>query len=320
MGERSGPHSKSEVRTVTGGLDAGSLGVVLPHEHLIHSISVHSGRADNACLDVELAAAECRRFRDAGGGAICDVTPLGLGRDLAALRAVSEASGVAVISALGLYEIWTQPDEVRGRPARVVADYLERGAERCGLIGEIASHNEPGHADWRRYSLNASERDLFAGAARAQRRTGLAVTTHASLGRGGVAQGRMLVDSGADPARVIIGHCDAHLHDEESLDLDYYDALLALGVCLEFDLFGWEELAPDALRARRIATLCAAGHAGRLLISTDTCRRSQLHACGGRGFDYLFTSIIPALRAAGVSQADIDTMTRANPSRLLSIR
>ena len=320
MGERSEPHSKSEVRTVAGRVDAGSLGVVLPHEHLIHSISVHSGRADNACLDVELAAAECRRFRDAGGGAICDVTPLGLGRDLAALRAVSEASGVAVISALGLYEIWTQPDEVRGRPARVVADYLEPGAERCGLIGEIASHNEPGHADWRRYALYASERDVFAGTALAQRRTGLAVTTHASLGRGGVAQARMLADAGADPARVIIGHCDAHLHEEESLDLDYYEALLALGVCLEFDLFGWEELGSDALRARRIATLCAAEHAGRLLISTDTCRRSQLHACGGRGFDYLFTSVIPALRAAGVGQADIDTMTRANPARLLSIR
>ena len=185
---------------------------------------------------------------------------------------------------------------------------------------EIASHNESGHADWRRYALYASERDLFAGAAQAQRRTGLAVTTHASLGRGGVAQARLLVDSGADPARVIIGHCDAHLHDDDALDLDYYEALLSLGVCLEFDLFGWEELAPDALRAQRIATLCAAGHAGRLLISTDTCRRSQLHRYGGCGFDYLFTSVIPGLRAAGVSQADVDVMTRVNPARLLTIR
>lgn len=309
-----------KVRTVTGGLDADDLGVVLPHEHLIHSISIHSGRADNTCLDVDLAADECRRFREAGGGTICDVTPLGLGRDLAALRAVSELSGVPVVSALGLYDTWTQPDEVRGRPARVVADYLERGSEGSGLIGEIASHNESGHADWRRYALYASERDLFAGAAHAQRRTGLAVTTHASLGRGGVAQARLLIDSGADPERVIMGHCDAHLHDDEALDLDYYEALLSLGVCLEFDLFGWEELAPDALRAQRIATLCAAGHAGRLLISTDTCRRSQLHACGGRGFDYLFTSVIPDLHTAGVNRADIDTMVRANPARMLAIR
>ena len=119
---------------------------------------------------------------------------------------------------------------------------------------------------------------------------------------------------------MIIGHCDAHLHDDEALDLDYYEALLSLGVCLEFDLFGWEELAPDALRAQRIATLCAAGHTGRLLISTDTCRRSQLHECGGRGFDYLFTSVIPGLSAAGVSQTHIDTMTRATPALLLAIR
>ena len=39
-------------------------------------------------------------------------------------------------------------------------------------------------------------------------------------------------------------------------------------------MFGWEELAPDELRVRRIATLCAAGYAGWLLVSTDTCRHS----------------------------------------------
>ena len=166
--------------------------MVLPHEHLIHRVSTHSGRADNTCVDVELAAAECRRFRAAGGGAICDVTPLGLGRDLAALRAVSELSGVPVVSALGLYDTWTQPDEVRGRPAPVVADYLERGAEGCGLIGEIASHNESGHADWRRYALYASERDLFAGAARALRRTpARRRVTGPGLLRGSLGAGRL---------------------------------------------------------------------------------------------------------------------------------
>ena len=249
-----------EVRTVTGAVDAGSLGVVLPHEHLIHSVSIHSGRADNTCLDVELAAAECRRFHHAGGGAICDVTPLGLGRDLTALRAVSEASGMPVISALGLYDTWTQPDEVGGRPVRVVADYLERGVEGCGLIGEIASHNESGHADWRRYALllRVGARPVRRrGAGAATYRTGRHYACQPGTGRGGA--GAVAGRFRCGPARVIIGHCDAHLHDDEALDLEYYEALLSLGVCLEFDLFGWEELAPDALRAQRIATLCAPG-------------------------------------------------------------
>ena len=47
-------------------------------------------------MDVELAIDEARQFRSAGGGAIVDVTPIGIGRDPLALRAIAALTGLHV--------------------------------------------------------------------------------------------------------------------------------------------------------------------------------------------------------------------------------
>ncbi len=294
--------------------------MVLTHEHLIFDVSVHSGRADNRCEDPELMKGEVMRFVEAGGGAICDVTPEGLGRDPAALREISAATGVPIVTGLGLYTRDVFPAEVRDAGRQGLADYFKRRAEetQAGLIGEIASKNAE-QPDWRGYRMADHEVELFQAAAEAQRSTGLAITTHASLGRAGVAQLQVLEAAGADLERVVIGHCDAHVHDDADADHAYYAQLLGFGATLEFDLFGWEELGPDAIRFRRIAELCERGFQARILLSTDTCRLSHLHANGGRGFTYLFDWVLPGLRDAGVGEAAIDAMTVNNPARLLGI-
>ena len=312
------------ITTVLGEVTPKKLGVTLPHEHIIHRVSLQSGNPDNTCIDPELAASELKIFREAGGGAVCDVTPIGIGRDPQALQEVSRLSGVPIISALGLYQLEVWPERLRGLSRTQLADFLvaEAGGEstgvRAGFLGEITSHNEP-HAEWRRYQLYPEEEVLFQAVADAQRETGLFVSTHASLGRQGVAQLRALGSAGGDLDRVVIGHCDARTHDDIELDLDYYHTLLDEGAWLEFDMFGWEDLAPDAARVERVAHLVREGFGDRLLLSTDTCRLSQLHAHGGRGFDYLFTTIFPRLKAAGVPQSAIHQMTVLNPARMLTL-
>ena len=312
--------------TVTGKVPVDELGLTLPHEHLIHRISVHSGNPDNTCLDIELLAEELAYFRSAGGRTICDVTPIGLGRDCEALRQVSRLSGVNVISGLGLYQFDVWPQELLNLSRGELSDVLVRrslGEETgiaAGLIGEIASHNEQ-HCDWRKYRLSDEETTLFRAVADVQRRTGLAVSTHASIGRAGVAQIQTLVDGGADPRRVIIGHCAAQDHGDFDLDLEYYHKLLDEGVFLQFDLFGWEQSGqglPDVQRCQRVAVLVSEGFADRVLLSTDTCRLSQLHHFGGRGFDYLITHVLPGLRDLGVSDEYIHQMTVVNSARILT--
>jgi phosphotriesterase-related protein len=41
---------------------------------------------------------------------------------------------------------------------------------------------------------------------------------------------------------------------------------------------------------------------------------------GGNGYAYLAETFLPRLRAAGVSDAEIQTITAENPRRLLTIR
>jgi phosphotriesterase-related protein len=305
---------KGMATTVTGEVEAGSLGVTLSHEHVIHKISIHSGNPDNTFVD-----------REAGGGTVCDMTPVGIGRDPKALQEVSINSGVHIASGVGLYQLDVWPDELRRMSRTELADFIVREVNgestgvKAAIIGEIASHNEPHHADWREYRLWDEEREIFHAVADAQQRTGLCVATHASTGRGGVTQLEAMIEAGGDPQRVVIGHCDCQMHEDIEKDLEYYHELLGVGASLEFDLFGWGgEHGSDAERCKRVSALVDEGFSDRLVLSTDTCRLSQLHQNGGRGFDYLFTGVLPGLREAGVPEEGIRQMTVINPGRVLT--
>ncbi len=314
------------VRTVLGEIDPAQLGVTLMHEHPIHRLSNHSGSPDNTCVDVDLVVQELALFREAGGGTVCDVTPIQVGRDTAALAEVSERSGVTIVSAFGLYQLDVWSDDILALSRDALADFIVRETEGdatgvpAGFIGEVATHNEPGKSDWKQYRLwdrrcrssspsptRSAARDCFS------RRT-------PRLGGGGVAQLRVIADAGGDTSRVIIGHCDAMAHDDPALDFDYYEQILDFGAIMEFDLFGWGDVFfDDAIRIARLAELIRRGHADRLLLATDTCRLSQLQANGGRGFAYLFNYVLPALRDLGVPETDIHQITVANPARVLTL-
>jgi predicted metal-dependent phosphotriesterase family hydrolase len=311
------------VMTVTGEIPGEQLGPTAVHEHLYCDISVQSGRADNVVTDVPVMIGELVHVRRAGARTVVDVTPEGLSRSPAALKLMSEASGVQVLSGVAFYTEDTQPAWVRGSSETEIADYFVREIEDgrdgvcAGLIGELASHNaERPEPD--AYRLTEGEARVFRAAAQAQRRTGVAITTHASLGRGGLAQLQVLERAGADPSRVAIGHCDAHWHADPDADLEYYIPILERGAFCSFDMIGWTEIAPDEVRAERIATLARLGYADQIVLGGDTCRRSQLRANGGRGLDFLWTSFVPRLVALGVSEHDVTAMLVDAPRRLLA--
>ena len=315
--------SASLIATVTGEIAGDQLGRTLAHEHLYCDISISSGKADNKVTDVALVAAELLDFRRAGGQSIVELTPEGIGRDAAKLRDISQAAGVHVISGIAFYDQSTYPKWVHAATVDEIADYLVRHIDegtdgvRAGLIGELASHNEP-TPNPSGYRLHEPERRVFVAAANAQRRTGVAISTHASLGRAGHAQLDVLEQAGADLSRVVIGHCDAHWHPDIELDLKYYLPILERGAYCQFDLIGWTELAADEIRAERIAALVQLGYASKITLSTDTCRLSQLRRNGGRGFDYLWKSFLPRLRQRGVSERQIDSMLVDAPRSFLT--
>jgi phosphotriesterase-related protein len=128
---------------------------------------------------------------------------------------------------------------------------------------------------------------------------------------------RIFEEEGLDPARVIIGHADSYPH------LEHHLAILERGATVEFDFLGMsftpQERHGEQRLVELLCELLARGHAERILLSQDVCHDAQLGRYGGNGYTYLARSFLPRLRESGVGDTEIETMTVANPRRLLTI-
>ncbi|TAL05888.1 MAG: phosphotriesterase-related protein [Chloroflexota bacterium] len=312
------------VQTVLGPVDPSTLGFTLPHEHTAIALWQIPNRwdyweltRDEPIITIELAA-----FRDAGGSTLVDLTLPGVGRDPAWLVRLARASNLNLVMGCGWYREAYYPAEARidRRSVEDLADELVREAGdglavagldapvRPGIIGEIGT-DKP----W----LSALEERVHRAAARASRQTGLAITTHAVMSDVGIAQLTVFDDEGADLSRVVIGHADSYPV------LDHYLEIIRRGANLEFDFLGMSFTPQERLGEPRIVDLVlellSRGHADRLFLSQDVCHNSQLRHYEGNGYTYLQDRFLPRLHDRGVSEAEIEQLTVANPRRILTI-
>ena len=93
----------TSVMTVLGPVPADELGITLPHEHLQCDLARVTGRREEQLSDIDLAVAEVKRFRTAGGATVVDVTNRHLGRDPVALQTISRATGLHIVMGCGWY-------------------------------------------------------------------------------------------------------------------------------------------------------------------------------------------------------------------------
>ncbi len=310
----------AHVQTVLGSIDPGTLGFTLPHEHTQIALWHVEARWDYWQLtrDEPVILDELARFRSVGGTCLVDLTLPGVGRDPAWLVGISKASGLDIVMGCGWYRTAYYPAEalIDRRTVDDLADELVREFDagvgdtgiRPGIIGEIGT-DKP----W----VTALEERVHRAAARASRRTGMAITTHSVMSAVGLAQLRIFEEEGTDPARVVIGHADSYP------DLGHYQEIVRRGANLEFDFLGMSFSPIERLGEGRIVellcSLLALGHVERILLSQDVCHDAQLTRYEGHGYAYLAESFLPRLRAAGVSEAEIEAMTVLNPRRLLTI-
>jgi predicted metal-dependent phosphotriesterase family hydrolase len=307
------------VATVRGEVDPSELGITLPHEHTQINLWHVPNRWDywELTRDEPTILSELALFREAGGGTVVDVTPVGVGRDPGWLRQISEESGLYIVMGCGWYRQAYYPpealidrrsvDSLADELVREIADGVGDTGIRPGIIGEIGT-DKP----W----LTAQEERVHRAAARASRRTGLAITTHAVMSDVGLQQLQVFEEEGADLSRVVIGHADSFP------SLDYHVEIIDRGALVEFDFLGMSFTPTERHgEPRLIELLCellSRGHADRVLLSQDVCHNSQLKRYEGNGYVYLAETFLPRLRAAGVADGEIETITRTNPGRLLT--
>jgi len=287
------------VRTVLGDIDPADLGPCDAHEHLFLDTPAQPGEK---FLDVDKAIEEARTLVDAGGRSLVDWTPIGLGRDLDGLEAVSRATGLHVVAATGLHRDahYTADDPLRGVPADELANrFVEELRGRCGIVKVGASYHH----------LTPFETTAFEAAAAAHARTGAPLCVHTQHGTMGLAIVERLAGLGVPPTSVVLAHVD------RNPDAGEHGETAATGATLQLDGPGRTKHWPDSTILGLIADLADAGHADRLLLGGDTGRRSMLRAYGGGpGLDYVFARFKPRLeRELGKELAE--RIFVANPAR-----
>lgn len=307
------------VQTVTGPVATADLGVVLSHEHTFIG-GAGLWHAYPWLFDWEETERQVlHEFRQAvagGIGTIIDLSTPDLGRDVVFARRVSEASGLRVVAGTGLWRdiprpFWIMaPEEIARIFIREITDGIEGTGIRAGAI-KVANDIEG--------VTEAGER-VLRGAAIACRETGVPVSTHHWAPKQvGTRQAEILLEAGAPPHLVCIGH------SADSTDITYLESLLRLGVYLSMDRY--PGLAPAPLYRERNATvaeLVRRGWAGRLLLGHDhgvrLARRGAGNPLPPQPTLYLFlqNKAIPELRTRGVDEAAIRRMTVEAPARFLT--
>jgi phosphotriesterase-related protein len=344
--------STRKAQTVLGLVHSDDLGITLPHEHLLidmgiwfdepkeaelkklafEPVSIENiswimynqyNNLDNLrLLDEDIAIKEAMLFKKEGGGTIVDVTSASLSRDLPALKRISRATGLNIIVGSGYYVVSGAGCQDFDRKTEeeiaeeIITDILVGACQteiRAGIIGEIG-------CSW---PMQDRERKSLRAAARAQKRTGAAITIHPGRHENSPMEIiRILDDAGADIDRVIMGHMDRTGFLPATIR-----EIAKTGCYLEYDIFGGNPFYPlhfgvfnrpcDRERIEQILELINEGYLNQILISQDTCLKSKLVRYGGQGYAHILRNIVPQMLARGITEEHIKTIMVENPSRYL---
>ena len=343
---------EGKVQTVQGLIDPSEVGVTLTHEHLLidfacvlqelpgasnqkrmhEPVSIDNlwwvrhywnSSIDNLKLiDEDVAVDEASEFFIAGGSTVVDVTSVGIGRDAAALRRISRATGLNVVMGGGHYVYLTHGDDIQNASVDELTEIIIRDVQegvddtgiKTGIIGEIGNS----------WPWEETEQKTLEAAVMAQRATGAPLLIHP--GRDNLAPIQLLeaVDRwGGDVSHTVMGHIERTIFDYGVLD-----EVAAMGSYMNYDLWGHEStfypmnpetyMASDQHRIEQVEHLIGNGHVDQILLAHDVCSKHRLKKFGGHGWDHIVARVVPRMLARGTTNEQIEAMLVANPTRMLT--
>jgi phosphotriesterase-related protein len=321
------------VETVAGKIDAEQLGRTLIHEHLVfrdEAVALqwpHVGPTAPNPEEPEPAdflgpALACARaVQEHGVQTLCDPSAMFGGRDVGLAQRVSEETGLQVVLCTGIYTYDHLPMFFQTREPDAMADLFVHDIEE-GIQGSEAkaaflkcAADEPG--------VTPNVEKVHRACARASLRTGAPIMAH-SRPATALRQIEIFREEGVDASLVQI----AHTGDTD--DLDHIERVLDTGVYIGMDRYGLEVFLPTERRNATLTALLERGYAERMFISQDYCATLDWYPAelaqqlldGGAVKDWsmtlIFEQVIPALREAGMTDEQLDTMLVENPKRWLA--
>jgi phosphotriesterase-related protein len=311
--------SGPSVETMTGPISTSDLGFTLMHEHIIvqaEGVAHNFPQVWEPQAELDKTLKVLKDLKAKGVDTILDLTVLGIGRDVPLLLPVAIEAGINVIAATGLYTFNELPSYFQARGTDEMADLfvsdITEGIQGTDVKAAVlkCTTDAPG--------VTPGVEKVLRAAARAHLRTGVPISTHTHAGmRRGLEQQDLFESEGVDLRRVIVGHSG------DSEDLDYLTKLADRGSYLGMDRFGIDIILSTDRRVAVVAKLCQMGYAERMVLSHDASVYFDSFTqdfiqqyTPNWNYLHIVDDVIPALLQAGVSQEQVDTMTRGNPRRI----
>jgi len=159
---------------------------------------------------------------------------------------------------------------------------------------------------------------ILRASAKAHRATGVPISTHTHPAtQVGLKQQDVFESEGVDLTRTIIGHSG------DTEDTEYLKKLCDRGSYIGMDRFGIDIYLETPKRVATIKKMCDMGYAEKMVLShdaacyfawADPALRAKL--VPNWHFNHIPDDVIPALKAAGVSDEQVQAMTIDNPRRI----
>jgi phosphotriesterase-related protein len=315
----------ASVETVTGPVDAGDLGLTLIHEHF--RATDEAARSQwphmyDEAAEWEAAMSDARAIAGHGVKTVVEPSAMFLHRDVEFSRRVAEESELQIVPCTGVYTYDHLPQFLMNRNEDQVAELfvhdIEQGIQGTDIKAAFikCAADEPG--------ITPGVEKVHRAAARASNQTGRPIMAHSRpANRTGLDQMKIFEEEGVDPAKVQI----AHTGDTD--DLDYIEELLGHGCFVGMDRYGLDLFLPIQPRNATVIALLERGYADRMFLSQDYCStldwfpqevQDALRATEVPKWSMtlLFEEIIPALKEAGMTDEQLETMMVENPRRWLT--
>jgi phosphotriesterase-related protein len=304
---------EGKIMTVNGLIPADSMGITLPHEHLL---IVHTYDYLNLTNE-EDAITELGYYINAGGKTLAEASAIGIGRNPEGLKRISTATGANVIMSAGYYKDQWIHDSLKSKSVEqlteIIINDIKNGINsiQAGFIKIAVSR-----------LFTPFEEKVLIAAAHAQKATGAAIDVHFDGHRATTQDRHHVLDvfenEGVDLTRVYLSHFVPYV------DLvDDYITLAQRGCYLGFDMTGIEVVVyferelklPETLKA-----LIDAGYLEQILISQDVCFTACYLKNGGYGYAHILNDILPLLKAEGITDEQIHTIMVENPKKVFPFK
>ncbi len=311
------------IMTVTGKIGLENLGSILPHEHATTDfLGAEIAPQPRYSRDVAITSIlpHLKNLKEMGYGLFFECTPNYIGRDVELLKALSELSGLKIVTNTGYYAAVDKkflPKHAYSESSKTLAKRWEKEwREGIGDTGIRPGFIKLGVG---KGPLDAIEEKLLQAAIILHKKSGLQMAMHTGDGEAALSEYQMITEAGVDGKNMIWVHAQ-NAKDEERV------ALAKKGVWISLDGVSSEKLDNyiNMIRVLKENQLLS-----RLLISHDngwsveddngTIKLAPFDKGKNVPYQTIDEVLLPRLQKLGFTKAEIDLITIKNPIKAYSL-